>query len=59
LSALLFIKFYARSPVTNHLSVSILMAVATEFATRSFGDVDVAPVDKIVVVPGVTAVIVG
>ena len=35
------------------------MAVATEFATLSLGDVEVDPVESIVVVPGETAVIVG
>jgi hypothetical protein len=55
LSTLLIIKFYARSPVTNQVSVAILIQVATEFATRSFGAVDVDPVERIVVVPEVTA----
>jgi hypothetical protein len=52
-------RHYATSPVTNQLSVAILIAVATELATRNLGDAEVVPVDAIVVVPGVTAEIVG
>jgi hypothetical protein len=45
--------------MTIHVSVANFTQVAVELATRSLGPVDVAPVERIVVVPGVTAVIVG
>lgn len=48
-------KYYEISPTTNHVSVAILIAVATELAVRSFGAVLVPPVLRIVVVAGVAA----
>jgi len=47
------------SPTTNHVSVAILIQVAAEFTTLNLGAVEVAPVERIVVVQGVTASIVG
>jgi hypothetical protein len=41
------------------MSVAIFTQEATELTTRSFGAVEVAPVERTVVVPEVTALIVG
>ena len=47
------------SPTTSQEFAASLIAVAAELATRSFGVALVAPVEMTVVVPGVTAPIVG
>lgn len=46
------------SPTTNQVSVATLMHDAAEYRFLSMGAVDVAPVDVIVVVPEVTALMV-
>jgi hypothetical protein len=47
------------SPTTNQEFAANLIALAAELTTRNFGVALVAPVEIIVVVPGVTAPIVG
>ena len=46
------------SPITYQASVATLTKVADEYCTRSLGDAAVAPLDRTVVVPLVTALIV-
>ena len=46
------------SPDTSQESVPILIAVAKQYGTRRTGDADVAPVELMVVVPLLAAVIV-
>ena len=46
------------SPTTYQVSVATFIQDAAEYCARSFGAVAVAPVDEIVVVPEVTALIV-
>ena len=46
------------SPITYQVSVATLMHVADEYCTRSLGDAAVPPLDRTVVVPLVTALIV-
>ena len=47
------------SPTTSQELAAILIAVAALLATRNFGVALVAPVEMTLVVPGVTAPIVG
>jgi hypothetical protein len=47
------------SPTTNQLFAANFIAVAAEFTTLNFGVALVAPVEITVVVPGVTAPMVG
>ena len=47
------------SPTTSQEFAASFIAVAAEFATLNFGVALVAPVEMTVVVPGVTAPIVG
>ena len=47
------------SPATIQVSVRIFTQVAVELTALNFGEVEVAPVERIVVVPGVVAEIVG
>ena len=47
------------SPTTNQEFAANLIAVAALLANLNLGAVEVAPVERMVVVPGVTASIVG